>query len=205
MPIRRSSGHRPTTRVERCGDARTHARDQGHRDVVRHDPVRGDGPVRQARIGYVHRRHPHRALHTGRRKVLSAGTMGGATGRRDTPAEVKDRRALHPVQIHLNDATSFGALVDAHRGEIAAVTWSQPPRRPHWMTPRATPTRRFATSGRCLPRLGCVLIFDEIVTGFRYPHGSVQRATGVIPDLACLGKALDGGMPLSALVGRRAS
>jgi len=49
----------------------------------------------------------------------------------------------------------------------------------------------------------CILIFDEIVTGFRYPHGSVQQATGVIPDLACFGKALSAGMPLSALVGRR--
>jgi glutamate-1-semialdehyde aminotransferase len=50
---------------------------------------------------------------------------------------------------------------------------------------------------------GCVLIFDEIVTGFRYPQRSVQQATGVVPDLACFGKALSGGMPLAALVGRR--
>jgi glutamate-1-semialdehyde 2,1-aminomutase len=48
-----------------------------------------------------------------------------------------------------------------------------------------------------------VLIFDEIMTGFRYAQGSVQKATGVIPDLACFGKALTSGMPLSALVGRR--
>jgi len=46
------------------------------------------------------------------------------------------------------------------------------------------------------------LIYDEIITGYRYPSGSVQRATGVIPDLTCLGKALSAGMPLSALVGR---
>src|SRR5262249_42761559 len=49
---------------------------------------------------------------------------------------------------------------------------------------------------------GALLIYDEIMTGFRYPGGSVQRATGVIPDLTCLGKALGGGMPLSAFVGR---
>ncbi len=46
-----------------------------------------------------------------------------------------------------------------------------------------------------------LLIFDEIITGFRYRHGSVQNATGVTPDLTCLGKALASGMPLSALIG----
>jgi glutamate-1-semialdehyde aminotransferase len=40
------------------------------------------------------------------------------------------------------------------------------------------------------------------MTGFRHSSGSVQQATGVVPDLACFGKALAGGMPLSALVGR---
>jgi glutamate-1-semialdehyde 2,1-aminomutase len=50
---------------------------------------------------------------------------------------------------------------------------------------------------------GALLIYDEIFTGFRYPGGSVQKASGVVPDLTCLGKALSSGMPLSALVGRR--
>jgi glutamate-1-semialdehyde 2,1-aminomutase len=48
---------------------------------------------------------------------------------------------------------------------------------------------------------GALLIFDEIITGFRYRHGSVQQATGVRPDLTCVGKALASGMPLSALIG----
>jgi glutamate-1-semialdehyde 2,1-aminomutase len=48
-----------------------------------------------------------------------------------------------------------------------------------------------------------VLVFDEIMTGFRHPGGSVQHATGVTPDLTCLGKALTSGWPLSALLGRR--
>src|SRR5262249_44964788 len=51
---------------------------------------------------------------------------------------------------------------------------------------------------------GIVLIFDEILTGFRHRAGSVQKAAGVVPDLTCLGKALTSGLPLSALVGRRA-
>jgi glutamate-1-semialdehyde aminotransferase len=49
---------------------------------------------------------------------------------------------------------------------------------------------------------GALLVFDEIITGFRYRQGSVQKATGVVPDLACFGKALANGFPLSALVGR---
>lgn len=52
-------------------------------------------------------------------------------------------------------------------------------------------------------REGALVIFDEILTGFRHPGGSVQRAAGVVPDLTCVGKALSAGLPLSALVGRR--
>lgn len=48
---------------------------------------------------------------------------------------------------------------------------------------------------------GALLVFDEIITGFRYLQGSVQRARNVRPDLTCLGKALASGMPLSALLG----
>jgi glutamate-1-semialdehyde aminotransferase len=50
---------------------------------------------------------------------------------------------------------------------------------------------------------GALVIFDEIITGFRVPQGSVQKSTGVVPDLACFGKALGNGYPISALVGRR--
>jgi glutamate-1-semialdehyde aminotransferase len=52
-------------------------------------------------------------------------------------------------------------------------------------------------------RNGVVLIFDEIVTGFRFALGGAQELFGVTPDLACFGKAMANGFPLSALVGRR--
>lgn len=50
---------------------------------------------------------------------------------------------------------------------------------------------------------GIILIFDEIITGFRYGMGGAQELYGVTPDLACFGKAMANGMPISALVGRR--
>jgi glutamate-1-semialdehyde 2,1-aminomutase len=51
-------------------------------------------------------------------------------------------------------------------------------------------------------RHGIVLIFDEIVTGFRIAWGGAQEKYGVLPDLACYGKAISGGYPLAAVAGR---
>ncbi|MDA0991460.1 MAG: aminotransferase class III-fold pyridoxal phosphate-dependent enzyme, partial [Verrucomicrobia bacterium] len=48
-----------------------------------------------------------------------------------------------------------------------------------------------------------VLIFDEAVTGFRHALGGAQQRFGVIPDLACYGKSLGGGLPMAAVAGRR--
>jgi glutamate-1-semialdehyde 2,1-aminomutase len=49
---------------------------------------------------------------------------------------------------------------------------------------------------------GSLLIFDEVITGFRYSLGGAQKYFNVTPDLACFGKAMGNGMPISALVGR---
>lgn len=50
---------------------------------------------------------------------------------------------------------------------------------------------------------GALLIFDEVITGFRYHLGGAQKIYNVTPDLACFGKAMANGMPLAALVGKR--
>jgi glutamate-1-semialdehyde 2,1-aminomutase/spore coat polysaccharide biosynthesis protein SpsF len=52
-------------------------------------------------------------------------------------------------------------------------------------------------------KFGIILIFDEIRTGFRYDMGGAQTLYGVTPDLACFGKAMANGMPISALAGKR--
>jgi glutamate-1-semialdehyde 2,1-aminomutase/spore coat polysaccharide biosynthesis protein SpsF len=51
-------------------------------------------------------------------------------------------------------------------------------------------------------RHGAILIFDEMITGFRWSIGGAQAYYGVVPDLACFGKAMGNGMPISAIVGR---
>jgi len=50
---------------------------------------------------------------------------------------------------------------------------------------------------------GALLIFDEVITGFRFSLGGAQQYFGVIPDLACFGKAMGNGFPISAIVGRK--
>lgn len=52
-------------------------------------------------------------------------------------------------------------------------------------------------------RAGTILIFDEIITGFRFGMGGAQEFYGVTPDLACFGKAMGNGMPISALCGKK--
>lgn len=66
------------------------------------------------------------------------------------------------------------------------------------------PTSGFLQALRELcDKYGVILIFDEIVTGFRCDMGGAQKHHSVTPDLACFGKAMGNGMPISALVGRR--
>src|SRR5690606_20728053 len=50
---------------------------------------------------------------------------------------------------------------------------------------------------------GIVLVFDEVMTGFRVARGGAQERFGVTPDLTCLGKIVGGGMPVAAYGGRR--
>ena len=53
-------------------------------------------------------------------------------------------------------------------------------------------------------RTGALLIFDEVITGFRLAYGGAAEVTGVTPDLWCFGKVIGGGLPLAAFGGRRA-
>jgi glutamate-1-semialdehyde 2,1-aminomutase len=65
-------------------------------------------------------------------------------------------------------------------------------------------TQEFLQGLRTLSsRFGVLLVFDEVVTGFRYARGGAQAAFGVTPDLTALGKVIGGGVPCGALVGSR--
>jgi len=100
----------------------------------------------------------------------------------------------HPFRY--NDVNTLESLFRAYPNQIAAVVMEpmrQEPPRDGFLEA----IRDFCT------KHGAVLIFDEIVTGFRLANGGAQELFGVTPDLAVFGKGMSNGFPLSALVGRR--
>ena len=145
-------------------------------------------------------------LHTGRPKVLFSGYHGWHDWYAET-LQPKLKISSEPSNLfrfELNDLSLFRTLVKEHSGEIAAVILEPAAQAASLEGPVCDVDPDFLREMAQICRQeDAVLIFDEIITGFRHPQGSVQNATGVIPDLACFGKALSAGMPLSALVGRR--
>jgi len=78
--------------------------------------------------------------------------------------------------------------------EPSGASWGRVPIDPNWLR-----DVREATERR-----GVLLIFDEVVTGFRFSSGGAQKLYGIKPDLCCLAKVLAGGMPGGAVAGREA-
>lgn len=95
-----------------------------------------------------------------------------------------------------NDLPRAEQLIEKHAHELAAVI-VEPLHRCITPRPGFLPGLRAATQ-----RHGVVLIFDEVVTGFRLALGGAQEYYGVTPDLVAYGKALGGGFPLGAYAGR---
>lgn len=107
------------------------------------------------------------------------------------PAVLRD--LVHPFAY--NDFEGIRTLFAKWGARIAAVVMEP--------TNLELPKPGFLEEIRRLTRRnGSLLVFDELITGFRLARGGAQEVFGVVPDLACVGKALANGMPLSALVGR---
>lgn len=135
---------------------------------------------------------------TGRDRVAVCGYhgwqdwyIGSTTRHKGVPSAV--RALTHTVPY--NDLEALHRLFATHPGEIAAVI----------LEPMSAtePGPGYLESLRELThRNGALLIFDEVITGFRFALGGAQEYFGVVPDLASFGKAMGNGMPISAVVGR---
>lgn len=107
------------------------------------------------------------------------------------PEEVKN----YSHRFKYNDLEDLERLLIDFRDKIACIIM-EPVSRTH-------PKDNYLQGVRDLAdKYNVILVFDEVVTGFRFHRGGYQSVCGVTPDLACFSKALGNGMPISALVGK---
>jgi glutamate-1-semialdehyde 2,1-aminomutase len=108
------------------------------------------------------------------------------------PAAITDLTVTFPY----GDLAATEALLARHDGEVACLILEP-------ATQQDPPPGYLAGLRELADRYGCVLIFDEMITAFRWSPAGAQGLYGVVPDLSTFGKALGNGFAVSALAGRR--
>jgi glutamate-1-semialdehyde 2,1-aminomutase len=126
--------------------------------------------------------------------VLANPATGGTASAGQLPTHLADS-----VVVPWNDAAALAAALDEHGPTIAAVIME--PVMINTGTIEPLPGYLAAVRDLCT-RHGAVLIFDEVISGFRLALGGAAQRYGVTPDLATYGKAMAGGWPVAALAGR---
>ncbi len=140
--------------------------------------------------------------YTGRDRIAICGdhpffsTSDWFIGTTDMPSGIPQWVRSQTVKFRYNDIASLRALFERFPGEIACVVLEA--------ARTEEPVAGFLRDLQALCRdQGAVLVFDEMITGFRWHAGGAQAEYGVTPDLSAWGKALANGFSLSALVGKR--
>ncbi len=131
--------------------------------------------------------------------LVKAGSGALTLGSPDSPG-VPEAAARETLSASFNDLASVQRALDLYGGDVAAVI----------VEPVAgnmgvvAPAPGFLEGLREITqRHGALLIFDEVITGFRVAFGGAQQRYGVRADLTCLGKIVGGGLPVGAYGGRR--
>jgi glutamate-1-semialdehyde 2,1-aminomutase len=108
------------------------------------------------------------------------------------PKSLRDEMLVAPF----NDLETVASLIREHKSELAGIIVEP--------FQRLIPPRPGFLEGlrKLTQENGLILIFDEVVTGFRFAYGGAQAYYGVTPDICTLGKAIGGGFPLAAIAGR---
>jgi glutamate-1-semialdehyde 2,1-aminomutase len=126
--------------------------------------------------------------------LVSAGS-GLATHGVPDSAGVTESFARDTLLADYNDLDSVRRLLEANAGQVACVI-TEPVAGNMGTVP---PQPGFLEGLRELTEnAGALLVFDEVITGFRVAHGGAQEIYGVQPDITCLGKIVGGGMPVGA-------
>ncbi len=130
--------------------------------------------------------------------LVSAGSAAATLGAPDSPG-VTEGTSRDTIVLEYNDVAGVEKAFAEFGSSIAGVILE--PIVGNMGT--VIPTQAFLKALRELcTRHGAVLIFDEVMTGFRVAYGGAQSLLGITPDLTTLGKIVGGGMPLAAYGGR---
>ena len=130
--------------------------------------------------------------------LVAAGSGALTHGRPDSagvPAAFADLTTILPF----NDVAALEELFAAQGSEIAAIIVEPYPANAGLILPQPGFLQKLRD---VTARHGALLIFDEVMTGFRLAKGGVQELEGITPDLTCLGKVIGGGLPVGAFGGR---
>lgn len=132
--------------------------------------------------------------------LVAAGSGIATLGIAGSPGVPEEIAALTTV-VPYNDAGALEAALEKFRGDVAAFIVEPVAANMGLVLPRAG----YLEAARELTRRhGTLLIFDEVISGFRLAAGGAQEIYGVTPDLTTLGKILGGGLPVGAYGGSRA-
>lgn len=130
--------------------------------------------------------------------LVKAGSGATTFGRPDS-AGVPADLAKHTLSVPFNSEEAVRAVVDANKHQVAAIIVEPIPANAGLFLPQPgflEFLRKITTDN------GIVLIFDEVISGFRVARGGAQELYGVKADLTCLGKIIGGGLPVGAFGGR---
>lgn len=131
--------------------------------------------------------------------LMSLAPSGNTPFPQAEPSSAGIPRAIQETVLvaPFNDLNAVEDLLDRYHDELAAVI-VEPVQRTIAPQPGFLPGLRELTN-----RYGVLLIYDEVVTGFRLAYGGAQEYYNAVPDIAAIGKIVGGGFPLAAIVGRR--
>ena len=132
--------------------------------------------------------------------LVKAGS-GALTFGQPSSAGVPPETAAHTLTLSYNDSAAVAALFAQIGKEIACIIVEPVAGNMNLIAP--APGFLQTLREQCT-RYGALLIFDEVMTGFRVGLGSAQGLYGIDPDLTTLGKVIGGGMPVGAFGGKRA-
>lgn len=131
--------------------------------------------------------------------LIKAGSGVATLGLPDSPGVPADI-AKNTLTVAYNDLTSAKAVFEKFGSELAAVI-IEPVAGNMGVVP---PHPEFLQGLRDLTKEhGTILIFDEVMTGFRVDYGCAQGYFGIEPDMTCLGKVIGGGLPVGAYAGKK--